>query len=182
MADISTYLARILKAVYGEEVRGSIHDAIEAMNIECIQAKNDASVAKDSARQSANSASRSASEALASKNRSEEILVSVQKVNDTVDGKVESVMSLKWNLIANHCINDELLDSSETPLLDSNGEALIATTIYADAYDIARLNDRISALESAIKYMESLLYESRMLEAESFINKLITHSLLDNGY
>lgn len=32
MADISRYLADILAAVYGEEVRGSIHDAIEIIN------------------------------------------------------------------------------------------------------------------------------------------------------
>lgn len=32
MADISTYLAAILAAVYGEDVRGSIHDAIEIIN------------------------------------------------------------------------------------------------------------------------------------------------------
>ena len=32
MADISTYLAAILAAVYGEDVRGSIHDAIELIN------------------------------------------------------------------------------------------------------------------------------------------------------
>ena len=32
MANISTYLAAILNAVYGEEVRGSIHDAIEIIN------------------------------------------------------------------------------------------------------------------------------------------------------
>lgn len=32
MADISTELARILVAVYGNEVRGSIHDAIEKIN------------------------------------------------------------------------------------------------------------------------------------------------------
>jgi len=32
MADISLYLARILSAVYGEDVRGSIHDAIEIIN------------------------------------------------------------------------------------------------------------------------------------------------------
>ena len=32
MADISTYLAAILSAVYGEDVRGSIHDAIEIIN------------------------------------------------------------------------------------------------------------------------------------------------------
>ncbi len=32
MADISQYLANILSAVYGEDVRGSIHDAIEIIN------------------------------------------------------------------------------------------------------------------------------------------------------
>ena len=32
MADISTYLAAIMSAVYGEDVRGSIHDAIEIIN------------------------------------------------------------------------------------------------------------------------------------------------------
>ncbi len=32
MADISRYLQAILDAVYGEEVRGSIHDAIEIIN------------------------------------------------------------------------------------------------------------------------------------------------------
>ena len=32
MADISTYLQAILDAVYGEDVRGSIHDAIEIIN------------------------------------------------------------------------------------------------------------------------------------------------------
>lgn len=32
MADISVYLAQILSAVYGEDVRGSIHDAIEIIN------------------------------------------------------------------------------------------------------------------------------------------------------
>ena len=32
MADISTELARILSAIYGEDVRGSIHDAIEKIN------------------------------------------------------------------------------------------------------------------------------------------------------
>ena len=34
MADISSYLKKILEAIYGEEVRGSIHDALAAMNQE----------------------------------------------------------------------------------------------------------------------------------------------------
>jgi hypothetical protein len=53
VADISSYLAKILEAVYGEEVRGSIHDALAAMNVESNQAMNDASTAKDSAKASA---------------------------------------------------------------------------------------------------------------------------------
>ena len=32
MADISSYLAAIMSAIYGEDVRGSIHDAIEIIN------------------------------------------------------------------------------------------------------------------------------------------------------
>ena len=32
MADISTYLAAIMSAIYGEDVRGSIHDAIDIIN------------------------------------------------------------------------------------------------------------------------------------------------------
>lgn len=35
MANIQPYLDDIMSAVYGEEVRGSIHDAIEAINNEC---------------------------------------------------------------------------------------------------------------------------------------------------
>ena len=32
MADISTYLNNILAAIYGRQVRGSIHDAIDEIN------------------------------------------------------------------------------------------------------------------------------------------------------
>lgn len=40
MASIDTYLAKIREAVYGEEVRGSIHDAIQAINNEVINSDN----------------------------------------------------------------------------------------------------------------------------------------------
>lgn len=53
MAVITTYLQKILEAVYGEEVRGSIHDAIAAMNTESSNAMQYASTAKDSAQASA---------------------------------------------------------------------------------------------------------------------------------
>lgn len=53
MADISSYLQKILDAIYGEEVRGSIHDALAAMNVESNKAMEFASTAKDSAQASA---------------------------------------------------------------------------------------------------------------------------------
>lgn len=63
MANIGTFLQKILDAVYGEEVRGSIHDAISAMNTESSKAMEYASTAKDSAQASATAAGNSASTA-----------------------------------------------------------------------------------------------------------------------
>ena len=73
MANIATFLQKILDAVYGEEVRGSIHDALAAMNVEssnamafAATAKDSAKVSADSARTSASTATQKAGEALAS--------------------------------------------------------------------------------------------------------------------
>ncbi len=68
MAGISTYLQKILDAVYGEEVRGSIHDALEAMNKESSSAMDYAYKAKDSATASATAAKKSETNAAASAN------------------------------------------------------------------------------------------------------------------
>ena len=46
MANIQTYLDNIQQAVYGEEVRGSIHDAIAAMNEESSATKEAATTAQ----------------------------------------------------------------------------------------------------------------------------------------
>lgn len=53
MASIAELLAKIKNAIYGEEVRGSIHDAIEAMNEESSIAMEKAVTAQDSAVRSA---------------------------------------------------------------------------------------------------------------------------------
>ena len=53
MADIQTYLNNIQQAVYGEEVRGSIHDSIAAINEESSAAKEAATTAQNSAANSA---------------------------------------------------------------------------------------------------------------------------------
>lgn len=56
MANISVHLQKILDAIYGEEVRGSIHDALAAMNTESSNAMEFAATAKDSAKASAETA------------------------------------------------------------------------------------------------------------------------------
>lgn len=66
MANIASYLEKIKAAIYGEEVRGSIHDAIQAMNAESSSAMEFASTAKDSAQASASTAAQKAGEASAS--------------------------------------------------------------------------------------------------------------------
>lgn len=60
MADVASYVKQIREAVYGEEVRGSICDAILAMNEESSKAIQDSSNAKDSAKASAAQAGDSA--------------------------------------------------------------------------------------------------------------------------
>lgn len=66
MANIDIQLQKIMDAVYGEEVRGSIHDALSAMNVESSNAMQFASTAKDSAAASASTATIKATAASAS--------------------------------------------------------------------------------------------------------------------
>lgn len=75
MANISTFLQKIMEAVYGEEVRSSIHDALAAMNVESSDAMRFAATAKDSAAASALDAKASAATA---KQKADEIVVSAQ--------------------------------------------------------------------------------------------------------
>lgn len=75
MADISSYLKKILEAIYGEEVRGSIHDALAAMNQESSSAMEFAATAKDSA---AASAEKAKSEAATAAQKAEEALDSAK--------------------------------------------------------------------------------------------------------
>lgn len=63
MANINAYLSDILAAVYGEEVRGSIHDALEAINNESTQAREAAIGARNSASSYAEQAAESAESA-----------------------------------------------------------------------------------------------------------------------
>ena len=66
MASIATYLAAIMDARYGEEVRSAIHDAIQAINEEATAAKEAAQTSQNSAQASATAAAASATNASSS--------------------------------------------------------------------------------------------------------------------
>lgn len=63
MANIDPYLAAILNARYGEEVRGAIHDAIKESNDEIVDYGSTASAAAESAADSATAAAASETDA-----------------------------------------------------------------------------------------------------------------------
>lgn len=108
MANISVHLQKILDAIYGEEVRGSIHDALAAMNIESSNAMEFAATAKDSAKASAetakghaDTATKKAGEALDSSNRAKDSetsakaseLNAVNKANEATTAAAEAKAS-----------------------------------------------------------------------------------------
>ena len=62
MANISEYLKKILEARYGRDVRGSIHDAISAINDEAVEAVNNSAASAQSAQLSAESANKASSD------------------------------------------------------------------------------------------------------------------------
>lgn len=82
MADISKELAEILEATYGEDVRGSIYDAIDAINTESESTKQVATGAKDSATASASAAQNSASLAAESADKAASIAASIGDITE----------------------------------------------------------------------------------------------------
>lgn len=62
MANISEFLQKILEARYGRDVRGSIHDAISAINDEAEEAVNNSAASAQSAQLSAESANKASSD------------------------------------------------------------------------------------------------------------------------
>ena len=72
MADITKYLKAIKEAIYGEQVRDSIHDAIEVINDVADQALEDAEGFKDSAKAYSETAATSAEKAEAAAETAQE--------------------------------------------------------------------------------------------------------------
>lgn len=142
---------------------------------EATKAKTDALQAKNDAKSSEGKAAQSESNALSAKERCEDILAEIQGVNAEIEDKVEAVVSLKQNLISGHKIEDVLIDSSNEAILDSGGQKIFSKTIFADAYDIIKLQNKIDSLEQIVKFIFDLAINARLINLEE-------HSLLDAEY
>jgi len=86
MADIAQDLANIKSAIYGEEVRGSIHDAIRDINNEVISSNTKS----DNAVSTANTAAQSASNAATSATASEQAAQAAQTAAENAEARNET--------------------------------------------------------------------------------------------
>ena len=210
MADVNTYLAQILSATYGEEVRSAIHDSINAMNVESSSAMDYAETAQDSASSSATLAGESATTALGAKAdallaagaagesattalgaKADALLAAGNAIaaESSIDAKVADVMTMKSNLILNHAIYQELYDSNSNVLLDSTEGSILGEVIFSDVEDVTRLHKRIDDLETIINQLASLLINNRlvvvetsMTEANESITMINEHALFDSTF
>ena len=210
MADVNTYLAQILSATYGEEVRSAIHDSINAMNIESSNAMKYAKTAQNSAASSATLAGESATTALGAKAdallaagaagesattalgaKADALLAAGNAIaaESSIDAKVADVMTMKSNLILNHAIYQELYDSNSNVLLDSTEGSILGEVIFSDVEDVTRLHKRIDDLETIINQLASLLIHNRlfivetsMTEANESITRINEHALFDSTF
>ena len=189
MADVNTYLAQILSATYGEEVRSAIHDSINTMNVESSSAMDYAETAQDSASSSATLAGESATTALGAK--ADALLAAGNAIaaESSIDAKVADVMTMKSNLMLNHAIYQELYDSNLNVLLDSTGEGIFGEVIFSDVGEVTRLHKRIDDLETIINQLASLLINNRlvivetsMTEANESIVMINEHALFDSTF
>ena len=143
MANISTYLQKIMAAVYGEEVRGSIHDALAAMNTESSNAMEFAATAKDSAKASADTAkghadtaTKKAGEALSSADRAKAsetsakaselnaISKATEATTAAVEAKASETAAVNSEAVATQKANEAA--ASQTAAAQSESEAKAA--------------------------------------------------------
>lgn len=152
MADISSFLQKILSAVYGEEVRGSIHDALAAMNVESNSAMEYASTAKDSAQASAAEAKASAETAT---KKADEIVTSAQEAkNSEVNAKDAETNAVKQAENASAAANNA--KASETNAKNSETVAQQKAQAASDSQAaVAESEAEVKAAEERVRTIRS---------------------------
>lgn len=137
MANINSYLSRIRSAIYGEEVRSSIHDAIEMIN-------NESTVTNEHVENILQKA--------------QDSLDSIFKAENSINEKVSDIMSKE--------IHDDILDSSGAPLLDSSDENVLGSAVFVDRHMVDVLSSRVSALENVLNEIVLLSIPQRLSQLE----------------
>lgn len=152
MADISSYLQKILEAVYGEEVRGSIHDALAAMNVESNSAMQMAATAKDSAQASALTATQKAAEALDSAGKAKD---SETKAKESEDNASISETNA-GNYAADALLSKNASKTSETNAANSEATALQKASDAKQSKEAAALSEaNVLAAETRVKEVKT---------------------------
>lgn len=167
MANISTYLQKIMAAVYGEEVRGSIHDALAAMNTESSNAMEFAATAKDSAKASADTAkghadtaTKKAGEALSSADRAKasETSAKASELNALVSQNAAK-LSENAALVAKTAA-EFAKDDAEAAKLAAQAAKTAAETAKADAED-AKDKAKVSETAAAASALSAQQYSGK---------------------
>ena len=153
MANIETYLAKILSATYGEEVRGSIHDAIEAMNVESGNAISYATTAKESAVNSANAAASSANSAASSANSAVSANTSALSTKEAAESAKLTAESYKNN--AQTYMNNAKIYMDNAKTSETNTENL-ERSVGEQVEDVIRMRENFVKFHS----LEDPLFDS----------------------
>ena len=148
MADISKFLSKIKNAIYGEAVRGSIHDALVAINEESSSAKEVAIISQNSAQASATAASASASNA-----KTSETNAKTSETNAKESEKIIKQFALYLSFFdalreaVEACVYPSpLLDSDGNEIFDSDGENIITETKGMDGFRNTLINVPVDVL------------------------------------
>lgn len=174
MANIATFLQKILDAVYGEEVRGSIHDALAAMNVESSEAMRFAATAKDSAAASALEAKASAATAeqkatevvdsaraakTSETNAKTSELNAIQQASNAANAAAAAKASENAALVAKTAA-EFAKDDAEAAKLAAQAAKTAAETAKADAED-ARDKAKVSETEAAASALSAQQYSGK---------------------
>lgn len=145
MANIATYLSKILSATYGEEVRGSIHDAIEAMNVESGNAMSYAATAKESAVNSANAAAASATAAASSASSAASANTSALSAKEAAESAKSTAESYKNN--AQTYMNNAQTYMNNAKTSETN-TANLERSVGEQVEDVVRMRENFTLFHS----------------------------------
>lgn len=152
MADISSFLKKIMEAIYGEEVRGSIHDALAAMDEESSSAMEFAATAKDSAAASAEKAKGEAD--TAAKKAAEALNSAGNAAQSEANAKASELTAKQYSDNADAAANRA--KESETNAANSEAVALQESREAEESKNAAALSEaEAKAAEERVKAVKN---------------------------